>query len=367
LSQARSKRWHDDEVRLTLSRLSKAKHLDFRWLESEEIQVIRVTLEKLYSAEQMSTTEIAREIGRSTTFVWSLCRRLGIPLRTPDEGKALSAPGRVRTLRRPFSGSLIDRCYMLGFAEGDLDVRRASTNAILVSSTTTHPSFSACFRELFEQYGPVYHYPVYEKVRGYRWKVAARLDNSFSFLLPSSRKRYPDVTAQPNLFYSWLAGILDADGSVSIVRSGEYVKLSLIFSNEDLRLLSHIKSGLATAGYYPTGPYMRAAKGHVTRGWYIRYNSEMWSLHLQRAEEVREVLGLLPLRHKEKILRKEIALSLLPGTRWMDAESRIRSLRDRIERDVVEYVANAEIAYKKRGLGQANESPSPVARQLRTS
>lgn len=367
MTAAQSERKVDIEERRILDTLSRSRHIDLRWLERDELQSIRHTLERLYLSEQMSTREIALEIGKSGYFVWNLCRRLGIKLRPPDEGKAIAAPGRAKTLRRQFSGSESDKSYLQGFAEGDLDVRKPSTNAVMVSSTTTHPSFARCFRKLFRQYGPVYHYPVFDRFRGYRWKVATRLDNSFSFLLPSLRRSYPTVTRGPDLFFSWLAGMVDTDGSVCIVRSGKYAKLILIVFNEDLRLLAHIKNELVRAGYRPTGPYLQAAEGYVTQGMRIPYNSDMWSLCLQRAEEVRDVLKLMPLRHEEKVLRKELALRMEGGARWTDIEGKVRYLQNQIRDDVRTYVANAEAAYKKRGLGQANELPSPVVRPLRTN
>lgn len=357
----------NNEERRILDALSRSRHIDLRWLEREEKQGIRQTLERLYWSEKMSTTEIGAGIGKSAYFVWSLCRRLGIELRSPDEGKAIAAPRRVKTLRRRFSGSEKEKCYLQGFAEGDLDVRKPSTNAVMVSSTTTHPSFAQCFRKLFQQYGPVYHYPIFDEIVGYRWKVAARLDNSFSFLLPSSRRSYPTFAGGPDLFYSWLAGIVDTDGSVHVVPSGKYVKLLLVVSNQDPHLLAHIKNELLLAGGHPTGPYLRAAGGYSTKSLNIRYNDNMWSLYLQRSGEVKRNLKMLPLRHKEKILRKELALGVSPGAHWTDVETKVRALQNYISRSVSAYVAYAEVAHKKRGLGQASELPSPVSRQLRTS
>ena len=333
--------------------LSDRNRIELRLVETGERQEIRRTLERLYTTEQMSTTEIAREIGKSQSFVWSLSRRLGIRMRSPNEAKAIAAPARIKTLRRPFSGPDTEAWYLKGFAEGDLDVRKPSSTAVMVSSTTTHPAFSSCFTKLFQEYGPVYHYPIFDRIGGYRWKVASRLDNSFSFMLPELRRDYPIVRRQPDHFFAWLAGIVDTDGGINIVRSGSYVRVAVLFSNQDVDLLSHIKRELAAAGYYPTGPYLQANRGHITPGWSIRYNRDMWSLYLQRGDEVQDVLRKLPLRHEEKQARKELVLEMPSVARWDAMGKQVLTLRASIEAQVKTYVSEAETEYKKRGLGQA--------------
>jgi hypothetical protein len=150
----------------------------------------------------MPTAQIGAALGKSASFGWTLSGRLGIETRSQNEGKELAAAARITTIRNPFSGAAVDKLYAQDFAEGDLDVRRVSSAAIMASSTTTHPAFSRCFRELFQENGPIYHYPSLDSQMGYRWKVATRLDNSFEFLLPSQRRAYPEVLSTPELFFA---------------------------------------------------------------------------------------------------------------------------------------------------------------------
>ncbi len=336
-----------------LEKISASNRLNLGLLDETERVDIKRTLERLYLTEKMSTNDISFVLGKSQSFAWALCKRLGIALRSPDEGKAFAAPWRIKTLRRSFNGSEENRCYLKGFSEGDLDVRAPSTNALMVSSTTTHPAFASCFRELFQEYGPVYEYPVYDRVAGYKWKAAARLDNSFSFLLPSQRRNYPAYSAAPTLFYSWLAGIVDSDGSIVVERSGAYVKLVLLISNQNQSLISHIKNELLDGGYHPTGPYLQAKGSAVTQSWKIRYSRDLWQLLLQRADEVRDVLKLLPLRHSEKILRREMALSIPPAAKWEDCRVRVAAMTASTRLQVGEYVSKSRAEYKRRDRGQA--------------
>jgi len=177
--------------RVSLKRFRALKRIDFRWLLPEEITELRTLLQDLYIYQKLSTTEVADKLGKSQYATWYLFRRLRIPLRFREEGGRIYAPKRTPNVRRPFDGSLLDRAYLRGFALGDLDVRRESGLAIAVSSTTTHPAFVALFESLFQSYGPVYVYPINDGERGYKWKIAARLGNSFAFLLPNQGYRVP--------------------------------------------------------------------------------------------------------------------------------------------------------------------------------
>jgi len=337
----------------TLNMITASRRIDLKRLNDSQRLDIKQALERLYLTEKLSTNEIAEELGKSQYFVWRVCKKLGLDLRTPNEGKALSAPSRIRTLREPFSGSVADRHYLKGFSAGDLDVRKPSTTAIMVSSTTTHPAFSSCFNRLFRDYGPIYQYPVFDSVGGCRWKLATRLDNSFSFMLPEQRKDYPRFLDAPADFLSWLAGIVDSDGSIILERSGVYVRLTMLIANQNLALLRHIKTELVNGGYFPTGPYLQAREDKVTPRRNIRYTKDMWNIRLQRAEEVRRISRLLPLRHEEKIHRKGLTLQIPPKARWGEYGPRILALRNSIKNDVRRYVSRAEVEYKKRVLGQA--------------
>jgi len=124
----------------------------------------------------------------------------------------------------PFTGSNLDRAYMRGFARGDLNVARTSEVSLFVSTTTTHPAFSTLFQGLFSRYGHVYTYPILDDFGRFKWKVAVRLDRSFDFLLPTTLGSALAHVSNPLLRAAWLAGLVDTDGHVGIVRSGVYAR-----------------------------------------------------------------------------------------------------------------------------------------------
>lgn len=340
-----------------LEQISKMKRIDFRWLTSQQIDGLRILFGRLYVSEKLSTTEIGNRLGKSQQFAWSMCDRLGIDLRTREEGGRIYAPKRTSNAREPFNGTNLDRAYLQGFAHGDLDVRRASSLAIMVSTTTTHPDFVSLFKSLFQDYGPVYVYPTYDEERGYRWKVATRLDNSFAFMLPDQRVRYPEYRTTDE-FFAWLAGLVDSDGSVGMIHSEKYVRTNIQIANEEVGLLRHIKTELRAGGYHPSGPYRTSLKGHVTQAWNIVYNEDMYYLTLQRFEEVRKILRSLPLKHREKRLRRDMVLSFHKPLLWKKWEQGVESSRERIRDDVDEFVRLAEVRYKERSHKRRRESPT---------
>jgi hypothetical protein len=97
-----------------------------------------------------------------------------------------------------------------------------------VTSSTTHPAFADLFHQLFDKYGHVYQYPMYDGgVRGYKWKLATRLDNSFQFLLMKSHDALQRYATERSEFLSWLAGLVDSDGHIRIGNNSGFTRICL--------------------------------------------------------------------------------------------------------------------------------------------
>lgn len=310
------------------------------------------TLNFLHHTSRISILEISKRLGRSQSFLWSLCNNLALPMRTVCEANQFSARLRTKRVKTSIGGSTDERSYLQGFAHGDLDVRRASSIAIVASSTSTHRAFASLFESLFRDYGPIYRYPVFDKTSGYRWKVAARLDNSFSFLLPEQRRHFP-TAADASHFFAWLAGIIDSDGSIGIIHSGEYVRFNLEISNQDLPLLLHIRRELGKLGYSPTGPYKRRSESYVTPNLNIKYRQDMYCLAIQRVPEAKEILTLTPLSHAEKCKKKEYVLALRTPAKWDAEERKITAMRDDTDCAVQQFIQQARESYENRRVGKA--------------
>ncbi len=237
---------------------------------------------------------------------------------------------------------------MLGFRSGDLTALQVSGTAVMVSSTTTHPAFAKLFHEMFSRYGHIYQYPMFEQSKGFRWKLATRLNNSFQFLLATSKQTLHWSTHNRQLFLNWLAGILDSDGNINIVNGNGYARIMLIIYNTNYALLRSIRTALEVLKYHPVGPYLRSEAGTITRGWNVAYTKNMWMLQLERTAESQILLSELPLRHAEKFRRKELALSIRRREEWKDVRAEVLSLRKVIKNDVANFVEQARTEYLAR-------------------
>src|SRR5712692_6190869 len=204
----------------------------FAQVSKSEREELRQSFNRLHNELNVSVLQIARMLGRTQSSVWQLFVALSVPRRGVSEASKMSAPLRTHHKRTPFVGSESDRAYMLGFASGDLTAWQVSGTSVMVSSTTTHPAFVELFHQMFDGHGPVYQYPMYEKGKGYRWKVATRLDNSFRFLL-TPRMQGLEWATDGGVLTHWLAGITDSDGSIQISRASNGVRMKLNLYNTD--------------------------------------------------------------------------------------------------------------------------------------
>lgn len=105
---------------------------------------------------------------------------------------------------------------------------------------------------------------MYEERRGYRWKLAVRLDNSFQFLIEPAVKIVEGFSANRSTFMSWVAGLVDADGTLYLANDQRYARISFTIANENLEVLRSISRILGVLGYHTNGPYLAYSAGTTT-------------------------------------------------------------------------------------------------------
>src|SRR5438445_9221636 len=200
---------------------------------------------------------------------------------------------------------------------------------------------------MFDGHGPVYQYPMYEEGKGYRWKVATRLDNSFRFLL-TPRMEGLEWASNSGRLLHWLAGFTDSDGSIQISRASNGVRMKLNLYNTNLDLLVRLKGQIERLGFFPSGPYVVMAKGRSTP--YGTYTKDLWNLPLQRKWETQKLLRNLPVRHRERRELKGIVESISRGATWDDVGPLVREARRKVEKEVEDFAKVAEKEYRVRHL-----------------
>lgn len=109
--------------------------------------------------------------------VFNHLRKRGIQLRDKVEAQIKAVTIHLRT---PFSGEYLEAAYLAGLAFGDLGVTRHG-RAVRARLSTTHPSMSRLFRDLFASHGPIYEYPRLDQLVGYDGLLTATLISASTF------------------------------------------------------------------------------------------------------------------------------------------------------------------------------------------
>jgi hypothetical protein len=144
--------------------------------------------------------------------------------------------------KKPFTQDLRKQAYLVGLAKGDLAAIRHG-RAIRVRMSTTHPEMTNLFRKLFSTHGPIYEYPKESPLTGYEWSLDCDLDASFYFLLNANELARRFIESD-DLFFSFLAGFFDADGSIYYHRKKARGAFEFSLTNSDEDLLKRIQQKL---------------------------------------------------------------------------------------------------------------------------
>lgn len=306
-------------------------------------------------------TDIADLIGSKTSGTVSrIFGQLGIQPKPFEEARLKGILKKVRKYeRRLFDGTHEDKAYILGLAHGDLSVSRPWMGAVRVSTSTTHPAMAKLFWNLFSTHGHVHQFArIKKEMRGYEWNLDVTLDDSFDFLLLDHKSAWEWVSQRETTLCAYLAGILDADGSVGTHPNAKVVSIRLTVYNTNMSLLGFVKQSLITLGYRPKGPYKEKDEGDRSSKFDIPHRKDYCRVALFDFDQSQSLLRRLPLIHREKVARKVLALSLARDTYWKDVSERVYALRRsfRLERDL--FVAAAQLEVERRQyFAEKMESP----------
>jgi len=248
-------------------------------------------VERYQSGESLK--QIAGEIVDPVT-VWNHLSKRGLKLRDKVEAQIQAV---MKYERKPFQGNDLEKAYLMGLRYGDLDVVRHG-RAIRVRVSTTHPAMANLFESLFSPYGHVARYPRESKFTGYEWNLECDLDGSFEFLL--LRPSIKDLQAfRPAQFDAFLAGFMDAEGTIYMHRKRYGAMFEISISNTDLAVLGFIEKRLQAQGYHPRRD--DRIQDELRLG-YLKVG-EISVLHVSKQFEVCQLLSRIRLRHPEKVTK----------------------------------------------------------------
>ena len=337
-----------DASQCSLLALLQTKGFSIKYLDEGKKEELRSFLVWLHDGRGLSLNDVALLVGNKTSGYTSwLYRQLGVKCRPFEEARLKGIREKRRKYeRKPFDGTDEDRAYLLGLRHGDLSASKPWRDVVRVSTSTTHPAMAELFHSLFEPYGHVYQDPRYKKdTKSYEWNLCTIVDNSFEFLLEDKASVWGWVSRKDSTLLAYLAGVLDAEGSIGIYSNGSGTSLRVMYYNTSRDLLLFVKAGLERLGYGPTGPYLAKRKGTSTSKYKIERKKDYWAIYLQKFEHTQSLLGRLPIRQAEKLARKQIGLDIKLGQAWVSVCPRLETLRRSILVGRDKFVAEAEERY----------------------
>jgi hypothetical protein len=256
-------------------------------------------LEYLYLKCKLSLSEIGALFGLGSSKIRKRLKRCNIPRRSVSEAL-------TKYQKRPFIEDSREmtkfKCYLLGARCGDLYALLDDRRVVCIISTT-HPAWEKLMNDLFRRFGPIRKRPFENRKGEFAWQISAYLDISFSFLLKRLSLVPFWILSDQELFLSFLAGVMDSEGCISLDSYNNYPRFRISISLTDKELLKNLEDGLRNLGFSPILYKGKMHSSHFGK-------KPIWNLCIERKKELKRLLTLLLpfLKHEEKITKAKIAL-----------------------------------------------------------
>lgn len=282
------------------------------------IKPTKAKLKELYIDKGLTMQKISGLLKVSINPVCKWLHEYNIPIR------------RFKYKKYNFSGDLKEKAYILGLVAGDISAYK-HCRQISVELTTTHPAMMDLFYSTFQKYGAPKKYLKYNKItERYEWKGYVFLDSSFEFMFSKN------FEINNNYFYDFLAGFFDSEGCLHIYDNHGYIGLTALIYNSDKKLLEIIKERFEKDGFHPRFSIF-FKKGQKTTNDYYR-GANVWAIRLHTIKEVLPLMNLMPIKHKEKLDKLKIAMTVNNSNKWEEVSDRVNNLRMKIKKEVKEYI-----------------------------
>lgn len=197
--------------------------------------------------------------------------------------------------------NLREIAYLLGLRAGDIHARKHS-NRVVAEVTSSRPEQIKMFQKIFSRYSKV---SVYEKKGGITERTTRAycyLDNTFHFLIKKPESIPKWILEKDELFYSFLAGYVDSEGSWIITQhkkyNGKYKDLIFSLGSCDKIILEQIHERLKNLKFNSHFYLVRKAGVHTGIG---VCNFDLYRVMIMKQEDVAKLAKiLLPLSNHER-------------------------------------------------------------------
>lgn len=277
----------------------------------------------LYIKKRMTLNQVAKKLGiKHLSTVHEMMIKYGISRRSISEVK-------TKHPRKPFSGNLTEKAYILGLRTGDLAVYK-NFHRIIVNTGTTHPALINAFKQIFGKYSHVYVYIHKDKRNVREWRVQCALDLSFDFLIEKIQEIPNWIMENNNYFFSFLAGYADAEGSFDIYENTDNtISFHFAVASNDKGILQQIFNKLQKLGF-SCGFYLKHKKGE--KATYGTFKKNIYIVRIFRKKNVLKLVKILRKfsQHQEKQQRINLMIRLEGQTKWSEVKDQVLSLREEI-------------------------------------
>ena len=211
--------------------------------------ITKKELDDVYMKKGLSSRKIAKLYGCAYSTIDSKIRKFGFPIKT-------LAGAHVIYQRNDFNGSDLDKAYMIGFAIGDLRVRKVYPNSetIHIDCASTKQAQIDLIERLFKPYGRVW-------------------------IGKPTKRGVRQIECSVNL--SFFAGFTDAEGCISINKDKAYYSLG----NYNKKILMQIRDYLNKNQIICSKLQESKIKGRMCFGKYF-HRKDYWQFAIHRKESL---------------------------------------------------------------------------------
>lgn len=253
------------------------------------------TLRELYINQRLSPRKIAKILGYAYSTIDKKIHLAKLPIRN-------LAQSHIIYPQSDFDGNAKEKAYLIGLRIGDLRVRKFYKNSetLIIDCASTKEDQINLISNIFSPYGRVWISK--PNKRGCR-QIQCHVNMTFDFLVAKEEARW--IYDDKLTFFSFLAGFIDAEGSVFISRNHAVLSIG----NYNLHLLSKIKSVLLKYVILSHKITRSRRQGLIASHGY-RYNHDYWTLVVSRKADLYKLLTFLSpyLKHENKIRRLGLAI-----------------------------------------------------------
>lgn len=257
-----------------------------------KIIIPRNKLKELYLTKRLSTLSIARLYNCHHSVILNRLKENNIKRRDVIEAN-------TKYPKKDFDGTQEDKAYMLGFALGDLHVRKPNKNGktIVIQGNSTKLEQINLIKNLFEDYGPVQITDIRSGFTNGK-RINLHLNESFNFLLYKKDAIPNWILSSETAFFAFVAGYVDAEGHIRTK-----IPTWLTISSYDKKILSQIHENFKRFGLDGSRLRISAKKGYSSLAKPIPYKKDVWQLGIYSKKELLKSFNkLLPyLKHKNKV------------------------------------------------------------------